>query len=366
MTTKLMTLTMFLIMTIGLKAQDAKTIAPAQVTFAYPLGTNGQQSKEIANRFSFNVLYGINGGVSSFELGGLGNQNHGNVKGLQLAGIANITEGTSSGAIISGIANVTTESVNGMHIAGVANVTNGKALGVQMGGIANINNDSSNGLMLSGIANVVTKDMTGSQISFINATSGTMNGFQLGFINFANKVKGFQLGFVNVADSLDGAALGFISIARNGYYAVEATNSEVMYSNITYKMGTTKLYNIYTGGYGKYNSKDVYSFGLGLGSLIPLHKRHALAIEGVTNHIGYDNDWEKLNMLNKLNLTYQFHISRRISIVGGPSLNHYITEVENNGVYGTLNMPKTIWEHQGRKNMQYIWIGYNFGINIRL
>jgi len=287
MTTKLMTLTMLLIISLGLKAQETKTTTPAQVSFAYPLGTNGQQSKDIANRFSFNVLYGVNGGVKSFELGGIGNQNHGNVSGFQLAGISNITEGASTGAVISGIANVTTQSVSGMHLAGIANVNNGNANGAHVAGIANINGGTSNGFMLSGLANVATQDITGMQLSFINSAHETMNGFQLGFANFANKLKGFQLGFVNVADSIDGAALGFISFARIGYFAVEASNSEVMHANLSYKMGMTQLYNIYTVGYSQYNSKDVYSYGLGLGTLIPLHKRHSLAIEGITNHIAY-------------------------------------------------------------------------------
>ncbi|MCG8581350.1 MAG: hypothetical protein MI866_15615 [Bacteroidales bacterium] len=362
---RLTTLTLLLLIVLGLNAQEST--APAQVTFAYPIGTNGQQSKDISNRFSFNVLYGVNGGVKSFELGGIGNQNHGDVHGFQLAGITNITEGNSSGAVVSGIANVTTESTSGMHIGGIANITQSKASGMQMAGITNINGEETKGFMLAGLANVAAGDMTGSQISFINSTHGHMNGFQLGFVNFANKLKGFQLGFVNVTDSIDGASLGFISYARNGYFAFEASNSEVMYANISYKMGSTpSLYNIYTMGYTRYNSKDVYSYGLGLGTLIPLHKRHSLAIEGITNQMAYDDDWSKLNMLNKLNLTYQFHLTKRISLVGGPSLNFYITEFEVDGKYGTLDMPKTIWDHKGDQNMHYMWIGYNMGINIRL
>lgn len=366
MTTKLTTLTVLLLLTMGLMAQEDKTTTPAQVSFIYPMGTNGKQSAHISNTFSFNILYGVNGGAQSFEIGGIGNQNHGDVKGFQLAGISNITKGTSSGVVIGGITNVCTESTQGLHISGIANISKTNAQGAQLAGIANVNGEHANGMMLSGLANVVTKDMKGTQISFINSTHGTMNGLQLGFINFANKLKGFQLGFVNVSDSLNGAALGFISYARNGYFLLEASNSEVLYANLSYKMGTTQLYNIYTTGFTRYNSKDVYSYGLGLGTLIPLHQRHALAIEGVTNHIVYDNEWDDLNLLNKLNISYQFHLTNRISLVGGPSLNFYVTEVELNDKYGTLNMPTPVWEHKGDKNMHYMWIGYNVGITISL
>ncbi len=366
MTTKLMTLAVTLIITLGLKAQDDKKTTPAQVSFAYPVGTNGSQSKEIANNYSFNILYGINGGVNTFELGGIGNQNHGDVKGVQIAGISNITEGASSGVVIGGIANIATQTTDGFHLAGIANVSNGSANGAQLAGIANINGASTNGLMLSGIANIANDDMTGMQLSLINSSHSNMNGFQLGLINFAKKLKGFQLGLVNVTDTLEGAALGLISVTRNGYFAFEASNSEVMYTNLSYKMGTSQLYNIYTMGYSKYNSKDVYSYGLGLGTLIPLHERHSIALEGITNQMAYDDDWSQLNMLNKLNLTYQFNLTKRISLIGGPSLNFYITEVMVNGEYGTLDMPKTIWEHKGDKNMHYMWIGYNVGLKIRL
>ncbi|MBS2212500.1 hypothetical protein KEM09_13875 [Carboxylicivirga mesophila] len=367
MTTKLMTLTVALLLIVtGLKAQEEKKVATAQVSFAYPLGTNGHSSMHIANNYSFNILYGVNGGVKQFELGGIGNQNMGDVSGVQIGGLVNITDGASTGAIISGIANITSQSANGLHLTGITNYTQENANGAQISGIANVNGGTSIGLMLSGLANVAVDDMTGAQIGFINTAHQSMSGFQLGFINFANKMKGFQLGFINVADSLGGAALGFISIAKNGYYAFEASNSEVMYANLSYKMGKTQLYNIYTAGYSKYNNKDVYSYGLGLGTLIPLHKRHALAIEGVTNHIVYDSNWDELNLLNKMNLTYQFHVTKCISLIGGPSLNFYITDQKVDGKYGTLDMPSTIWKHEGNSNGQYMWIGYNVGINIRL
>lgn len=367
MTTKLMTLTIALLLFVtGLKAQEEKKVATAQVSFTYPLGTNGHGSMHIANKYSFNVLYGINGGLKQFELGGIGNQNHGDVNGCQIAGIVNITDGSSTGAIISGIANITTHSAKGVHLTGITNYTKEDAQGAQIAGIANINGGTSDGLMLSGLTNIAVGDITGTQIGFINTAHGSMNGFQIGFINFAAKMKGFQLGFINVADSLNGAALGFISIAKNGYYAIEASNSEVMYSNLSYKMGQTQLYNIYTVGYSQYKHKDVYSYGFGLGTLITLYKRHALAIEGLSNHIAYDNDWDELNLLNKLNLTYQFQLTNRISVLGGPSLNHYISDVKVDGQYGTLDMPSPIWDHERQSDKQYIWIGYNVGVNIRL
>jgi len=361
---KRITLSALLLMALGLNAQEEKTISPVQVTFLYPVGSNGQNAMDKTNNFSFNVLWGMNGGVNGFELGSIGNYNKGNVKGLQIGGITNITTGSGNGAIIGGIANLTKENAKGLQLAGIANLHGGET----------------SGLMLSGIANVANKNMTGAQISLVNNTFNYMNGFQmglvnnaksmkgfqLGLINYTKKMKGFQLGLINVSDTIHGEALGLISVTKGGYYAVEVSNSEVLYAHTTYKMGVSHLYNIYTVGYGRYENKDIFSYGLGLGTMVPLAKRHSLAIEGITNQMAYDNEWEEVNMLNKLNLTHQFHIANRISLFGGPSLNYYITKKMVNGKYGTLDMPKPIWKHSGGDNMQYMWIGYNVGINIRI
>ena len=349
-TLKLIIITALSIIVFNTNAQEQKATSPVQFSFIYPVGSNGQNALNKANNCSFNMLWGMNGGVKGFELGGIGNFNKGDVNGCQIAGITNITKGSITGAAISGIANIHSNDTKGLSLSGIANIHAGKT----------------KGLMLSGIVNISNKNMSGAQISLVNNTYNDMDGFQLGLINYAKKLKGFQLGLINVTDSIDGIALGLISIYKDGYYAVEVSNSEVLHAHTSYKIGQAHFYNIYTVGYGRYQNNDVFSYGFGLGSLISLHKRHSLAIEGITNQMAYDDKWGKLNMLNKLNLTYQFHVTDRISLVGGPSLNFYISNHLVDGKYGTLNMPKTIWKHRGSSNMKAMWIGYNAGINIRL
>lgn len=358
------TLLALLTMTLGLFAQDVKTTSPVQVTFFYPVGSNGQNAMDKANNFSLNVIWGMNGGVNGFELGGIGNFNKGNVTGAQIGGICNINTGSFNGAVVGGIANLTKEDTKGLQLAGIANLNGGETNGLMLSGITNFAQKNSKGAQVS-LINFAFENMNGFQLGLVNYTKG-MDGFQLGLTNYAKKMKGFQMGLVNVSDTIDGIALGLISFTKDGYYAVEASNSEVLYAHISYKMGVSKLYNIYTLGYGRYENKDVYSYGLGLGSLGSLHPRHSVAIEGIANHMAYDSNWDNLNLLNKFNLTYQFHLTNRITLFGGPSLNHYITDFMINGKYGTLKMPKPIWEHASNNHMQYMWIGYNAGINIRL
>ena len=110
----------------------------AQVSFIYPLGTNGVATN-IRNDFSFNMLVGVNGGVNNFEIGGIANINKGTVTGLQLGGIANVNTGRSDGLIMSGIANVVTADTRGVMFSGIGNYIEGNSTGLQLGGIANLN-----------------------------------------------------------------------------------------------------------------------------------------------------------------------------------------------------------------------------------
>ena len=71
-------------MCLNVFAQESDTLltSKVQVTFAYPLGSNGLNSLNYSNNFSLNILFGLNGGVDGVEIGGLMNYNKGEVKWL--------------------------------------------------------------------------------------------------------------------------------------------------------------------------------------------------------------------------------------------------------------------------------------------
>lgn len=50
----------------------------------------------------------------------------------------------------------------------------------------------------------------------------------------------------------------------------------------------------------------------------------------------------------------------------GPSFKIYVTEEKVDGVYGTLNIPYTIYTNQGMGNKLFMWIGINAGLSLRL
>ena len=93
---------------INLVAQENNILKTrkAQITFAYPIGSNGMNSLEYSNNFSFNILYGLNGGVNGIEIGSILNYNKGEVKEFQLSGISNINTGNSKGFLLSGVSNI--------------------------------------------------------------------------------------------------------------------------------------------------------------------------------------------------------------------------------------------------------------------
>ena len=334
---KNLTLIFLTTFTITISAQevDNKEQKMAQVTFAYPVGSNGAQAMEYSNNFSFNILYGLNGGVNGAEIGSIFNYNKGSVSGFQLAGVGNFNTGATQGLLISGVANITQTTFSGIALSGAVNYAN----------------DSSKG----------------AQISVLNLSTQKFTGLQLGAINYAKKVKGMQLGVINYQGTNSGYPIGIVSIAKGGLYKFELTGGEVFYTNLSYKMGVERLYTIYKVGNSSYKSKSVYSVGLGFGSQLPIGEKHRLIIDVSGNQIVYDNNWDSgLNLLNKLDLNYEFKLTPALSILAGPSLNVYVSDVKVEGEYGTLNIPYTLSTSEWSNGKTFTWVGFNAGIGVEL
>lgn len=271
-----------------------------QASFGYPLGSHGS-STDYVNDFSFNVLYGLNGGVNGFELGGIFNHNSGNVRGVQIAGVANINK----------------------------------------------------------------QDTQGFQWSVANATFGNLNGFQFGVLNYAKEVKGLQLGIINFRENGDdGLSLGIFNIVKNGYYALESTAGETIYANMNYKMGTEKLYTIFKFGYSSFDGEPIYTYGLGLGRLFSVSDKSDISTDLSFNKVVYDNDWRaKDNNLYKLDLNYHYKFNKNLSLLAGPSINFYNTKKQVNGKFGTLDIPYTLHQKTNSNSQQSLWVGMNLGLN---
>ena len=343
----------------------------AQVTFIYPLGTNGIGSYKIPNQFSLNTHWGVNGGVKGFEFGGLLNVNKGDVAGVQIAGIANSTLGKSEGIILSGISNFATGDARGVHMAGIANTYKGKSEGIFLAGITNISADTALGTHIAGIGNFAYQSTLGMQIAYTNITRKSLIGMQIGFLNYAKNVHGTQIGFLNISDTISkGCPIGFLNIVRHGLYEFELTGGEFM-SHLNFKVGTDRFYTIFKVGRTQNTQPEAYTAGIGWGTYLPLAAKHKIGIDASANgfiqqNLDYDNNNNL--MLNKLDITYKWQFSKHFSLMAGPSFNHLLTEKKQNTSIENrqLNIPPTIYSTSNQNNKNQFWLGFSAGIAFKL
>lgn len=363
---------------------------PIQLSFAYPLSTNGTNSMDYSSNFSFNILYGLNAGVNGFELGGIFNYNKGGVRGAQIAGIMNMNQQASSGTLISGVLNYQKEDFKGLQLSAI-NINFGDFNGAQIGVITIADNfigaqlgtvsvaKDFNGLQGGTVS--IARDLKGAQLGTINVArdlSGTqlgtinvarnLNGLQMGTVNVAKSAKGAQIGIINILGKDNGAIpIGLISIVKNGYYNVEFSANEVMYTNVTFKMGVKDFYTIYKFGISFYTSSFIHSYGLGFGSRIALGEKSFLAVEASSSQIVIDGDYENnVNLLNRLDVNFHWDIGNRLHLLAGPAFNVYVTDKLGEDGFGTLNIPYTFFDETGSRNRVAMWAGANFGISFDL
>lgn len=393
MKTKLNTIILLLLL-INVKplcAQDTLKTRPGQVSFLYPLGTNGANSYTYSNNFSFNILYGYNGGLNGLEIGGIANINSGNVSGIQLAGIANVNQKKSNAIIFGGIANVLKEggnlfcvggisnytggSSNGFQCAGITNMTNGNLKGAQFSGIINTVSGNTIGGQFSGISNIATGNFTGIQAAGIsNTIYGDLTGGQFGLLNKAKSVKGAQVGLINFAsDYSKGLPVGLFSWVNGGYHALEIAGGNLFYGNANLKIGVEQFYTIYKFGYTKNKNKNHFSYGFGMGTMLRLTEKTAFSLDFSLSHITrkikqpFFDFVYKLNVLGKTDLSFRYNLGRYFELFAGPSFNLYVASHESNSSHPPLHISKRVyrenwWNNSGSTTL---FFGGNIGFSVK-
>lgn len=356
------------ILAISLSSAQTETVStqeqkvPFQLSFITPMGTNGMESHKKVNQFSINILAGYAKGLEGLEVGGFANILGSNMTGLQAAGFLNANMGSARGAQFagftnfclgdfktgiqgsgfanvvasdaqifqaSGFANVIIGNNNGIQASGFTNFANGFN-GAQFTGFANLNISSAVGAQIAGFTNLNHGSITGIQIAgFANINSGDVVGSQIsGFFNYAPKVTGVQIGFINYANEIeDGIPIGFLSVVKNGYRAFEVGGNESFYSSFSFKTGHRRFYNIFSLAGTVKNDQILWGWGYGVGTSFILAPKFGLQAEVVSYHVNED-EWftDKLNMLNKVNLTFSYQVSPHLSVYAGPTFNIIVTD----------------------------------------
>ena len=404
---------MIIVVAIAKPHKNYLSFRPFQVSFAYPLGTNGFNSLEYENGMSVNILYGINGALSGWEVGSIFNYNQQHAYGFQVAGLANITGGDQKGFQVGGLmnyadddsygfqlggainmtrrdrygasfsgvlnyvgddtkgfgvsggANVIVDEADGSFIAGITNIVGGYSEGFMLAGGMNLIFDDIDGVMIAGVINSVSGSNYGFQLAPINIVGSDMGGAQIGVVNYAKAMEGFQLGVINYVGRDDGVLpLGLISIVEDGYYELEFSMDEISVANAKYKMGVEKLYNFFSAGLMYYKDRTIFRYGMGLGTLNHLTGPHYLSAELGTEHVINDWSWENsLNILSSLDINYKLRIGERFGLFVGPSINAMISSELYGGEYDAIRRGKVVYSYEWSDTKLAMWAGLNFGFS---
>lgn len=295
-------------------AQSVKDRA-FQFSFISPIGTNGMNSHETVNMVSVNLLGGYSYGNKVVEIGGIYNVNIGFTKGLQIAGMVNYSH----------------KGVNPVQLAGLANIVKKGDVPFQLAGIFNY--------------------------------SECCNGFQMaGVVNVAKRVKGVQLGLVNIADESDGVSVGLINVVRNGgKYEFEVSASEALNTALSFKLGTNRLYTIFSGGVQYWIMPVEYALGIGFGTHLDWKYGWANQIEllGYSYSSNQSFKSDELNCLLQLRLPVSKQIRPHFKIFAGPVVNMTLAD---NGKNRDSLFPWTMWHNDGRSTELKGWIGFCAGV----
>jgi hypothetical protein len=254
-----------------------------QIGFVTPLGTNGVNSWNVTNKFSINMLAGYAGGVDGAEFSGLVSVLRNDMVGAQFSGLGNVVLNRTRGAQFSGLFNIGTGDIRGAQFAGLLNVS--------------------------------AKRFTGAQIS--------------GLINYSNKLRGVQIGVFNFIDSLEqGVPIGFLSFVKNGYSTLEIGATETLYGVVSFKTGARQFYNILSVGGGSHDGLSLFAWGYGFGTFIPIGKKAGIALDGICYQVN-EGEWftNRLNLLNKINLTGSWKVASHLSFFAGLSWNVTVADI---------------------------------------
>jgi hypothetical protein len=384
-------------------AAGGDSVRPVIFTFFYPFSFPDLRTERYAYSASFSWLYGINGGVSGAELGGLVNINRRYMSGVQLAGIANLSCGSVTGAQLAGIVNLAARDTATAQLAGIANVAQSAKLqsaGIanvaygsgktQLAGIANLSAKGgaeaqlagitnaaqsaklqaagianlaygSGKTQLAGIANLSAKGANKAQLAGIANVADTSR-CQVGLVNVARRA-GVQVGLVNVCDTTGGAMVGLVNVARRGGLREFEAGVGVDNVSAAYRMGTKKFYTFAALSYRFADSH--WLTGAGLGTQISLRKNWGINVEGASQQVLTSRFWEHgtLNQLSQVRVLGSRQLAKHFAVFAGPVLYVYNTNTSGPGSVN-LKVPYTIYSGRHGSIESKVWVGFAAGIRL--
>ena len=361
-----------------------------QVGLMPPISTDFSNSGLYTHRVSISAFLTYNAGLSGAGFSGLGSFTHYNSKGANFTGLFSLTGGKMEGAQFSGIVGIGRMKVTGVQASGIMSVSGLDMKGVQASGVVSTTFGYMTGVQLSGVYNVATKGGNGVQATgvfnhFQNTSEGiqlagvlnlcedSLKGVQVATINIAEEIQGAQIGVVNVCSDLKGTQIGVVNIVKtvsegipfgvltfvkDGYKQLDLVYKETGMTNLRFKTGTDKLYNIIGAGYQPKETFDDFYWSAiyGFGRKTRLKGRWFLSGDVTANQLfGKQFSSSNLNLITSLELTLGYH-TKLVNVVVGPSLNVLFSDRKgsysiNNGI--EIPQQDTPWGNA--------WAGFTVG-----
>ncbi len=189
-------------------------------------------------------------------------------------------------------------------------------------------------------------------------------------VNTARKNSGVQFALFNYAEESDGVSIGLINIIKKGgKQELEVSFSEALNAAVNFKLGTDKLYTIFSAGINYINTQQLeHAVGIGFGTHIDWRHGWGNQIEAVgyslTEKASFDLGG--INMLAQLKLTVSKQILPHFKVFIGPVINMTISDYVNSetGALGSCLSYLSMWENNSDKMRLNGWIGFTAGIRL--
>ena len=285
---------------------------PVQVSFFYPLCTNGFEASNYANNVSISFIEGRSRSVN----------------GLALAGCVNTVKEDGRGLLMSGLLNAVHGTMSGVQLAGLVNIAGAASRGIQLAGLVNVARDFS-GLQLAGLVNV------------------------------AHTVRGVQLaGLVNVADSSD-FPIGFINLIKNGEMGVALSYNELGITMLSFQSGGRYTYGILGIGYNHYlHGQQPFIVSGGIGAHIPCTNWLRVNCElKSTNLLPARESTDGLMALN-FSLLPASRLLPHLELFGGPSISYARVDHDYRNVLPSYSL----WRRIDATRTRQLHLGFQAGV----
>ena len=317
----------------------------------------------------FNAATDASSGV---QVGGVLNAVNASLEGYQVGGVVNTMKGDLKGGQFGGVANQTGQSVRGVQAGGVVNRVGGAFSGVQAAGVVNMNAQSMQGVQLGGVMNYAqetsgvqaagvynrSRSMKGLQMAgVLNMAEGPMRGVQLSVVNLSGRTKGVQVGLVNLSASNSGLPIGFVSYVKDVGLRYEVWTDEMGRITVAQRSGTRRFSNYIGYSVRTDETSHTPAVVLGFGGNFQLQPRLSAMVDGLYNIIGFEDTTEQIV---NARFVLAYHMTPRISIMAGPSLNLLMADTDDHG----FAIPWSIESGTWGTTHYTVWAGFSAGLRV--